>query len=128
MANRRAKAGILEGTTPIASRPPSRVGTKLIAAHVSRSTWLVLTSLAKDLDSSIQACLVEAVEDFIAKPRSDDTRPLPATDPAFTEDQAVADAKMLSDAAHRVQMMKERRKKSRDDALFASKTSRHKPR
>ena len=63
-------AGSPEATTEVkrkTERPPSRKGKKAVAAFVSREVWKQLRSIAVDRDTTLQACLVEALNDFFEK-------------------------------------------------------------
>jgi hypothetical protein len=62
-ASRGAPPPILGG------RAKAREGTKLVGAHVPMATWRELHALRGELGVTMQALLVEAIEDVVAKHR-----------------------------------------------------------
>jgi Antitoxin-like ribbon-helix-helix len=48
----------------------SREGTKLVGAHVPAATWRELHQLRGELDVTMQALLIEAIEDIVNKYRT----------------------------------------------------------
>jgi hypothetical protein len=51
------------------ARPKAREGTRLVGAHVPVSTWRELHALRGELGVTMQALVVEALEDLVAKHR-----------------------------------------------------------
>jgi len=53
-----------------AGRAKAREGTRLVGAHVPSATWRELHALRGELGVTMQALVVEALEDLVAKHRS----------------------------------------------------------
>lgn len=68
-AGRAAHEPPRQTATSDSARPKSREGTRLVGAHVPVSTWRELHSLRGELGVTMQALVVEALEDLVAKHR-----------------------------------------------------------